>query len=1088
MATNSDSMNLFESLANRIIKRHNAIIIIWLVILLIAVPYASRIGNVIDYEEVSMAPPNIESEKAGDIISEQFGGMDNSSVIIVFQGDIRTPAARDYLISLGADMKKSSSIEFLNNVTTIYSVEQDVFEQEIEGLAPAIHQTETGINMTANMIFGMPEAYTGVWKNINQTATLLFATPSIHLQYWLESYAADGNATSADIYAYQMTLITLSYMNMSAEEMSGALQYYGIFANYWNSSASNATLVANPELRGELAITSAAGSYTANMAPLMAGGFMAVRSALNLTSWNNITVLNSIAWAQTSQILSSMGSAPVDNSGSEMEVDPELASRYFDTFTLMWNTSTEGKSVINPVREEQKALNSTQSAFMPAILDSSARMMFENVSSLLSLQTWNNASEVHSASISIFSASSGIENQSALEKIYELGSSPDNSEAQMLASTFVRNSTYATAPLPLPDKVLNGFVSGNVTIAVVGFSKGSENSVVKDNVVVIRSMVHSGAPAGLNAYISGNVAIGMDMQEESLKDLEKIDPITVILIFIIIGAFFVSLVAPAVPVGGIGMALVTAMAVIYLLSDVIGNIHYSVLPMLTTAMFGAGSDYAIFIISRYREERVRGHSKEESVRTSVTWAGESITTSGMAVMIAFGSLAFTNFPMTQSMGVAIALGIGIALLVALTFIPSLLMLLGDRIFWPGHKRWDIKRDKMGTGYFHKSAHFSLKHAKAIVMVVLIISVPAAYVIMEMETGFDFIAGMPQTESKEGMTVMSEGFGKGIVMPTYVVLHFREPVYDDSTGKFSPAAISALDNISAEFSSYQGIKSVYSPTQPQGTHISLTNLSATAGPTGGEDTAPALSYIGKDGRTVMIRIILAGDPLSKDSMNVIGEIRNFGDAFLAQNAGLTDEFLVGGSTASMVDISGVFNSDFHMMEAVVIIGIFVILLFVLGSVLVPLRLILTVLFSVSVSMAVTYLLFSKILGVEMLWMIPLILFVISMGLGMDYDIFLTTRIREEVLRGKSDEEAVVTAVETTGGIITACGLVMAGAFGTMLLSGMSMLQEFGFALAFLVLLDSMVVRIYVVPAIMILLKKWNWWAPGPLQRVNRNKED
>jgi len=274
---------------------------------------------------------------------------------------------------------------------------------------------------------------------------------------------------------------------------------------------------------------------------------------------------------------------------------------------------------------------------------------------------------------------------------------------------------------------------------------------------------------------------------------------------------------------------------------------------------------------------------------------------------------------------------------------------------------------------------------------------------------------------------------------------------------------------------------------QGTPISLVNNSASAGLGGGDEMAYTLSYIGKDERTVMIKIILTGDPLSKDSMSVIGEIRNFREIFLAQNTGLTEEFLVGGSTASMVDISGVFNSDLQMMEVVVILGIFVVLLFILGSVLVPLRLILTVLFSVLLSLATTYLLFSKVFGVEMLWMIPLILFVISMGLGMDYDIFLTTRIREEVMKGKSDEEAVVTAVETTGGIITACGLVMAGAFGTMLLSGMSMLQEFGFALAFLVLLDSMIVRIYVVPAIMILLKKWNWWAPGPLQRM-KNKKD
>jgi len=119
--------------------------------------------------------------------------------------------------------------------------------------------------------------------------------------------------------------------------------------------------------------------------------------------------------------------------------------------------------------------------------------------------------------------------------------------------------------------------------------------------------------------------------------------------------------------------------------------------------------------------------------------------------------------------------------------------------------------------------------------------------------------------------------------------------------------------------------------------------------------------------------------------------------------------------------------------------------------------------------------------------PMILFIILMGLGMDYDIFLVTRIREEVLKGKTDEDAIVTAVERTGGIITACGIIMAGAFASLMLSTMGLLQEFGFGLSFAIIIDAMLVRIYLVPAIMVLLKKWNWWAPGRLQRVKRDEK-
>jgi RND superfamily putative drug exporter len=161
--------------------------------------------------------------------------------------------------------------------------------------------------------------------------------------------------------------------------------------------------------------------------------------------------------------------------------------------------------------------------------------------------------------------------------------------------------------------------------------------------------------------------------------------------------------------------------------------------------------------------------------------------------------------------------------------------------------------------------------------------------------------------------------------------------------------------------------------------------------------------------------------------------------------------------------------------------------VLGSIINPLRSILTILLSISWTIATTMVIFNFILGFPILWMMPMILFVVCLGLGMDYDIFLTTRIREEAQKGMSDKDAIVHAVERTGGIITACGIIMASAFGTMMLSEGALLREFGFALMFAILLDATIVRIYLVPAIMSLLGKWNWYAPGRLQRVRRDEK-
>jgi RND superfamily putative drug exporter len=173
-----------------------------------------------------------------------------------------------------------------------------------------------------------------------------------------------------------------------------------------------------------------------------------------------------------------------------------------------------------------------------------------------------------------------------------------------------------------------------------------------------------------------------------------------------------------------------------------------------------------------------------------------------------------------------------------------------------------------------------------------------------------------------------------------------------------------------------------------------------------------------------------------------------------------------------------------MGIIVIIGIYIVLMIVLGSIISPLRSILTILLSISWTLATTMILFQYVLGVPVLWIIPMVLLVMCLGLGMDYDIFITTRIREEAQKGRETNDAIINAMRNTGGVITACGVIMAGAFGTLLLSQGSLLREFGFALMFAILLDAIIVRIYLVPAIVSLLGKWNWWAPGRLQRVGR----
>src|SRR5438105_3542249 len=384
-------------------------------------------------------------------------------------------------------------------------------------------------------------------------------------------------------------------------------------------------------------------------------------------------------------------------------------------------------------------------------------------------------------------------------------------------------------------------------------------------------------------------------------------------------------------------------------------------------MVRVGTDYAIFFMARYREERVEGRDKAQAVQTSITWSGESIATSATTVIIAFGAMTLTSFTLLRSIGVGLGFGVSIALLVSLTLIPSLILITGDRIFWPtsgkrfeGYAARARKRRTERPGYFRRAASFSVKR----------------------------------------------------------------PVAD----------------------------------------------------------------IGRDNRTAMLTILFADEPFTQNSLNTVTQIRNLltslqnSDASLAQ-----DTILVGGASASTLDFANETVNQFNTIRILTVAAIFVVLLVVLGSYPLAITGILSIGLSIIWAYAATLLFFNNILQSGVLFIIHLVLFLLLYGIGMDYNIFILTRIREEAQKGNETRQAVVDAVDRTGGIITALALILAGALGSLLLSSNRLLEGFGFAIALAVVLDAMVVRTYLVPAIMSLLGPRAWWGPNRLRRVRFEKK-
>jgi uncharacterized membrane protein YdfJ with MMPL/SSD domain len=706
---------------------------------------------------------------------------------------------------------------------------------------------------------------------------------------------------------------------------------------------------------------------------------------------------------------------------------------------------------------------------------------------------WNDQNAIRSFTITTIAQATNANSVqlTIMGEIYDLGASATSSDLASLGLQILRNYNMLTYPVQPSRDVYSQFASAknDTMLVIIDFKTGGPdpmNSVpeIRHDVGIANIISNE----SLVVYVTGEPAFNYDIQTQTVTDIERIDPITITLILVIVGVFFASLVAPLIPIAAIGLSIGIAFGLVYLVGSYVTSVHYLVLTLLPVSMLGAGSDYCIFLVSRYAEERRLGRGKKDAVERSVTWAGESIATSGATVVIAFGTLAFASFGLLRSVGIAVMLGISIALLVALTLVPAALSLFGDRIFWPrGLGLWR-KKKLVGGSYYARAAQFTAKHSKLILLLALAISLPAASIAVSSQTSHDLIGQIPSSlESKNGYNTMSQGFGAGTVTPTYTIV--KTPVMLVSGGWINVTALNAISLAENSTSAIPGVSKVYGLTHPSGNPIPFASFSQE---NSAEQQAMIRSmkpFLGSDGKSAMVWADLASEPYSDQAIATVARIRDNVNVLKSQVPLLASStMLVGGATASVSDLATSSGSDYFNLTALVLVGVFIVLLVALGSVFTPLRLIFTILLSISWAMAATIYFFKTYFSTELIWILPIMLLVIMVGLGLDYDIFLVTRIREYVAGGAKDEEAIETAVERTGGIITVTGLVTAGAYGTMMLSQIPMLQQLGLAIFIVVLLDATLTRIYLVPSIMMMMKRLNWWAPGRLRRVQPRPED
>jgi len=1080
-------MLVFNRIANLIAKHYKLIIVLWVIALLPALYFAPKAAEVVAYEENQMAPADLPSSVAQEFIDQHFAGTGNQSttIIVLTAPNVLDNASKSVVNKIEhAVFNESHGGRIASGVRadTIYSATQLATASLLMEMNHGYYTAFNMTNLTSSFVFGLPLGFQQLWQDTNISTYTIYGIPATHVGVWTQTNAS-LTIPHRDSLAYNQTLLAVSsgpvFQGMNATEKMLAMGWYNAYSAAWNLTAANATLTSDPALRANYAINGAFGPFIDQPTiPITVKVFLTLVlqnfNMGNYASYHGINAFDKMLFNDTIGMLFP-------------HLTPEeqaMVLTYFDLFYSHWNSTNAP-----PATSQFQAMVGQSVTEFAALLPTEEAAFVLGLYSTLGWANWNNAAAISAYAINIVA----VQTQSLSWVVAEVSRLPPTtpfSTYYMLSSELVQNHTIDHFPVPVLPALVSNFVnvpSNNTMILSLTYANGSKAGEAA--VPVIRDIVRTAVDGttGIKTYVTGSDAISADMQTSTNEDISRIDPVTILLVLVLIGLFFRSFVASSIPPMVIGIAVGLSYTVIFFLSYVM-SVHYSVLMLLITSMLGAGCDYCIFVLSRYREERRKGLNKEEAVRTSVTWAGESIATSGLTVIIGFGVLSLGRFSMLQSMGIGLALGISIALLAALTLLPSVLMLLGDRVFWPARMVQKRRVDRNGNGkegHFAGAARFAIRRAKVIVVAAVLISIPTTYLVFTLETSYDFIGAMPDTEATEGLSAMGQGFGAGKITPTSVALQMQLPVMVNGT--LDLQEMDSIEALSANLSAMSNVQKVTGPTRPLGELINYRNLSQYPPNLQAEYMALISTMLGKDDtRAVLMSVTFKAEPFAKASIDTINSMRDTCARINALDP-LIVQAMVGGATASTYDISNLVQSDFNFMGMAVVIGIYLVLMVVLGSIISPIRSIVTILLSISWTIATTMVVFQFIQGVTIIWMIPMVLLVMCLGLGMDYDIFITTRIREEVSKGRTNEDAIVHAMEHTGGVITACGIIMAGTFGSLMLSNGALLREFGFALMFAILLDATIVRIYLVPAIVSLLGKWNWYAPGRLQRVGREEK-
>ena len=1075
----STRKSFFDLLTVFIRRRYRWIIIAWIVVVLLSLVLIPRFFSSVSYDILGSAgsPQNSESQTVTHILQSQFPQASNNSenaIIIVVQGaPVYSDSLKDAVLKLNSTLSKNKDVLYFTDESSLYSVEVSLLNESLPAIVSQTANLQSNITTINSGLYALQDNLSELSTNlfqlqdgINKTAQLVYGVPSAFVLVWQEvSQQLSSLGDTSPIDANMAANTTLMGQTANFGGNAESLGYYTAFFNAWNSSYQTLSDSTSVSDREAYAVGQAVTAFLSNLqiSAQTSQTLSLVASGLTTTTWNQTATIENLT-------VSTMALSIPSELSSSLAISAQSLINELYSFGPSPSNATLGSYAISLLETSYSDIATSNAGFSVSDLIQSA---YQLGLAPYDTQTWNLSCElISNATQSTFTDSPLFSvNVTSLSNL--LSGLPQNATGadvnNAIENEIVTHSYLDYPFMPLSSLSKNFVDSNNDTMLIVlNFSSSPDSKSISQ----VKSDVQtSGLQNFGEVYVAGRPALSRDLEITLLPAIEITVVPGIAVSIVIVALLFFAPLAALIPILMGGCSISVALASIYLgIADIgKGNLTFLTPTLTILLMLGLAVDYSVLQLRRTREERLQGKSIEESVGISIKWAGQAVLTAGITVIAAYIVMAVANVPLLSDVGTAIAMGVAILLTASLTLLPAIEIALGDKIFWPRLNR-QPKTSSNRKSLLKRFAEGTLNKRVLVVVVISVLSIGAIFVTFTTPRNDDFLKLLPNFSSNHGLSVIAANFGSVTVEPTYIVVTTPTPItYGDN--QFNQTLLNQIEQITAAAANSNGVSSVVSPTRPYGDSFNYSTIENLSDSLSSQYESQMFTMIGEDNKTVLITVGLSDSAASPAAIaSLRGMEKNIGNLSLMN--GVVVHF--GGETQSTYDTQSFMSNLLPEVVIILAAAVYVILFFQLRSVFTPLRLIATILCSVILSLAIVSLIFYRGLNLPFIDYTPLFVVVTMLGVGIDYDIFFVTRIREEVLNGKTDNEAITAAVDKVWVTILGLGLVLSAVFASLLLTGIGILQEIGLAVAAAVLIDVTVVILLFVPSLMGLAQKFNWW--------------